>query len=567
MVIKFQPSELNVQHRKKTSKEVLLNIIQYLVLFAIMILMGGHENTHPHTETNNIDYYLQQSQDLLKIQSNTFLNDSSIDSISNVNMQLEKLVSVLYSDRDYQSIWTINLTTTPNFNVLLNLLEDSKYYGFPKDYFKLNLLHELKSNLELRNSGNNDLQDRIALETQASKSALLLMIYLNQGILTNSRDSIYYSYIKSLPKIFNASIAENNLQHVILSLQPQIHAYKSLLHSAPDFIDMLAEINSQSVDSSRSDSLWSKAFYYARIIEKPCFDTLASKEMAISSFQKIYKLPIDSALNDTTSKVLCKLLEYRYYQLCLNFDRLRKLTKANETCLFVNIPEYQLHVYENYEFKDSYNIIVGKSKSETPVLSSAIEKIITNPFWTIPHSIVQNEMLTKIRTDSTYLKRNGYYIINNREALVATDSIKWDNSNPLGNKYWIRQHNKKGNALGQIKFIFPNEHSVYLHDTPSKRLFKRKNRAYSHGCIRLENPQKLAQYLANKYYSRKDSVNINSLISTKNRTIIKLDTPVNIYVQYITNSTDDGGLLHFHKDIYKKDMEAVQELFSVEITI
>ena len=168
-------------------------------------------------------------------------------------------------------------------------------------------------------------------------------------------------------------------------------------------------------------------------------------------------------------------------------------------------------------------------------------------------------MLNKIRRDSTYLKRNGFFIINWREEIVDESEINWNNNDPLGNRYWIRQINSKSNALGQVKFIFPNDYSVYLHDTPSKRLFSEEKRAYSHGCIRLENPDKLAQYLTQKDNSR--SENFNNLLSTSERQVIDLSKKVDIHIQYITCSTFEDNDLVFYNDIYKLDQDELKVVF------
>jgi murein L,D-transpeptidase YcbB/YkuD len=133
---------------------------------------------------------------------------------------------------------------------------------------------------------------------------------------------------------------------------------------------------------------------------------------------------------------------------------------------------------------------------------------------------------------------------------------------PLGNKYWIRQKYGRGNALGQVKFLFPNNYRVYLHDTPSKKLFKRSYRAYSHGCVRIENPAKLAQYLIDNYTSSSNhKKNINSIIRTRKRNVIELPIGVPIHIQYLTCMGNDNGEMVFYPDIYKRDEAQIKELF------
>jgi murein L,D-transpeptidase YcbB/YkuD len=209
--------------------------------------------------------------------------------------------------------------------------------------------------------------------------------------------------------------------------------------------------------------------------------------------------------------------------------------------------------------KESFNVIVGKKRTPTPVFSSSIEKVIANPYWTVPRSITF-EMLHKIRKDSTYLARNGFFVINGREEVVDPSVIDWNSDDPLGKRYWLRQINSKYNALGQIKFIFPNDYSVYLHDTQSKSLFRHKNRMFSHGCVRLENPDKLAQYLTSTY-THQSNQNIEHLLSNSAREEINLSEKVKIHIQYITCSATENTDLIFYNDIYNLDQKELKEVF------
>jgi len=257
--------------------------------------------------------------------------------------------------------------------------------------------------------------------------------------------------------------------------------------------------------------------------------------------------------------VLVNLIDQRYYQACLNVNRLRKLNQTGNNYLFVNIPSFKLHVIESKQIKEVFNVVVGKKQTPTPVLSSSIERVVANPYWTVPKSIANNEMLYKIRKDSTYLKKHGYYIINNYEETVDESLINWNDSDPLGNKYWIRQTNSRANALGQVKFLFPNEYSVYLHDTPSKSLFKNQYRAYSHGCVRLENPDKLAQYLTDKFNAEK--VDMKSLISQSEHQVIDLSEKIDIHIQYITSLGNENNEIEFYNDIYDLDKNELNSVF------
>lgn len=559
-------SELPNQPKHQKFRKLLSSAAQVLVLLGIMILVAGHENVNPYLGESHIDFYAQKSQELIKIQSRSLFIESPIDSVDDIALHVNQLVADLYKAREYKPIWTINYNTTTPFNSLIEVLDSSSYYGFPEDYFNLSLLKKYYKNVELISTENEDINKRIDLEMQASRSAILLMIYLNQGVIARNSDSNYYKFIKEIPYLLNASIQKDDLKNAIANIQPDITAYANLQKSSPAFISLVNQLKSYEL-SKISDSALSKAFYYAGAIQKTEFDSLTTKKNVVEIFQKNYKLPISGVYDNSTHLKLLSILQYRFYQVCLNFDRLRKLNNTSKDYLFVNIPEFKLHVVENQELKEQYNVIVGKSKTPTPTLSSKVQKIVANPYWTVPRSIANNEMLGKIRKDSTYLARNGYFIINNREEAVNSKLIDWSESDPLTNQFWIRQKNSRRNALGQVKFLFPNKYNVYLHDTPSKRLFSKEKRAYSHGCVRLENPDKLAQYLTGKLMNQEVEINVNSAIKSSKRTVIELENNIAIHIQYITCLGDETGTLRFFNDIYKKDSRDINSLFPVDIAM
>jgi murein L,D-transpeptidase YcbB/YkuD len=207
-------------------------------------------------------------------------------------------------------------------------------------------------------------------------------------------------------------------------------------------------------------------------------------------------------------------------------------------------------------------VIVGKKYTPTPLLESRIERIIANPYWTVPKSITFNEFIPRIKKDSLYLQKHGYSVIDNFENPVEASKIDWNNARRGEFNYWIRQPNGSNNALGAVKFLFPNQYSVYLHDTPSKKLFGRKVRAFSHGCIRVQNPEKLAQSILEDYTQNKngEKVDLMNIISKKDREELKLDKALPLYIRYYTCTADTLGNIYYHPDIYNKDKGSIEEI-------
>ncbi len=561
-------SELPNNHPKyQKLRKIISSATQVIVLTGIMILVAGHESINPYAGKSHIDFYFGKSQELIKIQSASLFLECAIDSVDDIAQQVNQLVADLYKVREYKPIWTKNYSTTKPFSSLIDFLDSASYYGFPEDYFNLSLLRKYEQNIKLISSENEDITKRIELEIQASRSAILLLIYLNQGIISNNRDSSYYNFIKEIPELLYTSIQKGEFKNTLVNIQPKIAAYRNLRESTPSFISLVTHIEQENRQNI-NDSILSRALYYTGISNEFEFDSINTKETLLEKFQREYKLTITGTYDSLTHHKLSSVLNYRYYQVCLNFDRLRKLNNTSADYLMVNIPEFKLHVIENQKLKEQYNVIVGKTKTPTPSLSSNVEKIVANPYWTVPRSIANNEMLWKIRKDSTYLARNGYFVINNREEIVEAESVDWTESDPLTNKLWIRQKNSHRNALGQVKFLFPNKYNVYLHDTPSKRLFSKEKRAYSHGCIRVQNPDKLARYLAEKLIPQEnDSIDMHNIIKSSKRTVLELENTMAIHIQYITCLGDETGILRFFNDIYKKDSKDINSLFPVDIAM
>ena len=182
-------------------------------------------------------------------------------------------------------------------------------------------------------------------------------------------------------------------------------------------------------------------------------------------------------------------------------------------------------------------IVVGSVSNKTVIFDDELTHVVFSPYWNVPQSIVRNEILPKMRSSSTYLRRNGY------------EKTGTENGLPV-----IRQKPGPGNSLGLVKFVFPNNHNIYFHDTPQKSLFEFPKRTFSHGCIRLEEPAKLAEYLL-----RNDpdwnATKIRSAMNAGQEQWVKLDVPVAVSLTYYTAWVDNEGVLNFRQDVYGLDKE------------
>jgi len=222
--------------------------------------------------------------------------------------------------------------------------------------------------------------------------------------------------------------------------------------------------------------------------------------------------------------------------------------------VIVNVPEFVVRVVENGSAVHETRVVVGKPTNRTPTFSSAISYLIVNPYWNVPTSIVSKEMLPEIQADPYgYFARQGYQVfarVGGKMRRVDPSQINWYSVNPRSVQ--IRQGPGDDNALGRIKFMFPNQHSVYLHDTPSKRLFERDSRAFSHGCVRVQDPLDFADVILSRAAPAWNSGRLEKLYGGPERRV-NLDAPVPIHLAYFTTIAATDGALRQFEDIYGYD--------------
>jgi murein L,D-transpeptidase YcbB/YkuD len=242
----------------------------------------------------------------------------------------------------------------------------------------------------------------------------------------------------------------------------------------------------------------------------------------------------------------------------LNIDRIKSLPDQPENrYIMVNIPDFRLYYKENGQQKLTMRVIVGDKTHHTPIFSNKVSFIVLNPYWLIPDSIVQKEMIPKMLKNPKYLEERGYEVRKDyRFSRPPIDTSKIDWARVLRNgqtkKYKFMQPPGPKNALGKIKFKFPNRFAVYLHDTPTKKLFNKGRRAFSHGCIRIAEPRALLATFA----KHERSVNYNSakrILRGKEKKQLNLSEHVPVHIVYLTAWINTDGLLHYRSDVYNYD--------------
>ncbi len=546
---------------------LLIYPLRTIVLVEILIISTSYQSENSCINKISSEQYLPVFKTNLSLRL-AHINDSIAAEVNSHRLENSELIQRFYTLNGYKPVWTTNFNLTGDSREVINLIERARYYGLDKNYYNIKLIEKIKTALRSCSINSENIRIRQDFELLLTDASFKLMIHLNKGIDYSDTASSTVNYINSLPEYLLNSINKRNLAKGILSLQPKHADYIRLQSALEQYLNKV-NLNDNNIDltDAESESVKARA-KVARVLinfgylPESSADNDTIYKAALKSFQKFHGLESNGKLDNNTKKALSRSTLYRYYQIALNLNRFRNEQDPGEDFIYVNIPAYKLKVFEESKVRKVFNVIVGKPWTPTPVMSSRIERIITNPFWNVPKRITLNEILPRIKKDSSYLKKNRFKLLNGNLEITKYSDINWDNVNTDNFNYYIRQDASKSNALGIIKFLFPNPYHIYLHDTPSKKLFSKNIRAFSHGCVRLQNPDQLAEYIISTYIENQDNINIKSLLENGIHKEIEINNPLNIHVRYHTCEADDQNNIYFYKDIYSKDSKQIEELFN-----
>ncbi len=524
--------------------------------------------------------------------SSVYANKQSkelINTLETLTLPMMHEVNQVYQSRDYKLIWSDGVEYNDRAHQLRKVIRNARKLGLnPTDYDLEIIEYFLDTKIEdPRIVSKSDVTlthayIRLAANIDQHKYQGISQLDVNYGLLedpifindvfdSNYKIAKHTSVTKGTDTAYDLKkpIAAEHHEIEVHAKQSNQDHYSKLLSAIEKFRsanDNFEPIKlpkkslaigdiSEEIAKTRK-RLYQLGDYNNSDLDNSIFDE--SLALAINSFQLRHGLQADGILGRRTVREINKSMASRANQLAINLERARQLSLLqDDRYILVNVPEYKLYVIENGQTTYESKVIVGKKKNKTPVLSSVISEFVLNPYWNIPKSITRNEIIPKLQQDPDYLVRNDMKVItrlNNRNLFLNPYEVDWLNVDVDEAPLRIRQDPGKKNALGRIKFVFPNNYSVYLHDTPSRKLFDRNTRALSHGCVRVENPLKLAEVLlqgsptwtAEELYKH----------ANRNKTkVIKLENPIPVHITYMTAWVDDLGITQFRPDIYKRDSQ------------
>ena len=295
-------------------------------------------------------------------------------------------------------------------------------------------------------------------------------------------------------------------------------------------------------DSSATIAAIKQRLYTLGDLEKNDSSKTFTKTMteAVKKYQRRYGLTEDGIIGTSLLHEINRPVGERIRQILINMERMRWVPAEPTTDYFlVNIPEFRLHVYEKGKLAWSMKVVVGSTAHNTVIFNGDMKYVVFSPYWNVPPSIIKNEIMPGIEQHKNYL---------------ADHNMEWNNGN-------VRQKPGPRNSLGLVKFLFPNSYNIYLHDTPSKSLFNENARAFSHGCIRLAEPKKLAQYVL-----RNDTAwtaeKITAAMNSGKEKYVTLTKTIPVFIGYFTAFVNSKGELNFRDDVYGHDEKMAKHLFA-----
>lgn len=291
-------------------------------------------------------------------------------------------------------------------------------------------------------------------------------------------------------------------------------------------------------------------------------------ENGIKHFQYRHGLEEDGVVGKNTLYNLNIPVEERIRQIWINLEKAKWIPENNDAQhVWVNIPSYRLKYYKNGQLIEQQRVVVGAKRSPTPIFSSYISNIVINPYWNVPISIAKDEIAPKLSENSQYLLDKNYEVLNgwqNQQVIDSAGNLDWKNPS-IHRNFRIRQKPGPGNALGIVKFNMPNNWSIYLHDTPSKSTFLREKRAYSHGCIRLHQPVRLAQKVLGVTPNSIEEEKLNEKFAKGKTNTVFINDDIAVRIIYLTAEVDDNNKLMLFEDVYRLDAALDKKLQSILI--
>ncbi|MFD2515609.1 murein L,D-transpeptidase [Pontibacter locisalis] len=509
----------------------------------------------------------------------------------------EEWMFKFYGDRDYSLAWFRENELVPETERFLTVIDKAAKEGLdPKKYRIVDInkmLQEYKA-LPSQDSARLELQQKIDLALTASYFNYASDFYRGR-VNPRSQNAVKWDVKKNkikLHKALQTILQERESTYPYYEFEALHAGYVKLRDALQEYRELQERGGWTKVELAKKKMLQkgdtAKAVVQIRQRLNPdqkydvndkrlqLFDE--DLQSQVKKFQLLHGLKEDGVVGGNTLAIMNVPVEDRINQIMINMERWRWIPKRmvpkslDQKYIWVNIPEYKMYIYEDpdndpeaeREYKEVMNmrVIVGKTMNSTPIFSDKLEYVVMAPYWNVPNSIVEKEIKPNILKNSNWLASQNMEVVTKEKnpKQVSPYSIDWAGVTEKNFPYMVRQRPGPDNSLGMIKFLFPNEYAVYLHDTPADALFSQNDRDFSHGCVRVEKPVELAKYIL-RDMPEWDETRIRQTMKEGEEKWVTLPKRVQVYLVYFTSWVDDQGNVHFREDLYGHDKKLQKEYF------
>lgn len=488
---------------------------------------------------------------------------------------------LFYERRAYEPAWVLNGTVTPLVDELLSSIRSADSQGLRSTDYHLRRIETVVKKLHRGTEPGYRLDYGLLvdLELLCTDAFLIYGSHLLSGrVDPHTIDVEWYANRREadLAGILQSAIEQNSVDSILNTLLPPQTGYALLVRALADYRQLEQNGGWDSIPAGpgmKPGSQGERVLFLRRRLERtgdlrtsPLGDSSAydaSLEVAVIAFQRRHGLKADGIVGPVTLATLNVPVEERIIQIITNLERWRWLPQnLGQRHLLVNIANFELDAIKEDSTIVSMRVIVGKSYRRTPVFSDRITYMVLNPSWNVPHLIAVQDILPLARVNPNYLAENDFELITGwgtDMTIVDPISVDWTDVSDKRFNYRLRQKSGSKNALGSIKFMFPNQFDVYLHDTPARGLFAREKRDFSSGCIRVEDPMAVAEFLLEGDHQW-TMMRLKSQLAAGQEQTIRIQKPVPIHILYWTAWVTPDGIVHFRDDIYDRDKPLITAL-------
>ncbi len=487
--------------------------------------------------------------------------------INNEYLLSGKSLQAFYLNRNYTSAWFDHNTLSNNGFEMLDLIRQAGLHGLQPEDYHLFLIQAYAGKF-LCNFKPADPVEKMNLDLLLTDAFILLGSHLHYGKVNPEIDGFSLNLQRKDPELrlelkLESALDSNNLSGILNSLAPGSRAYQlmkenisffSSLNNQP-WPEIVTHLPVKPGESSQELPMIRKRLILLKYNLSDSTSVIFDDELVkqVKLFQKDWGLNSDGVIGKTTLADLNCTPEKLISQLKVNMERFRwHPVNLPGKRIVVNIADFRLNMINGTDTLISMKAIVGKEPRETPVFNDRLTYIVFNPRWTVPETILKFDVIPELLKGPDYLEKKNMKLIRPDGSELSYSDVDWSKISKNHFPYSVRQESGPANSLGRVKFMFPNTYGVYIHDTPSRELFNRDNRAFSSGCVRVENPFDLAVLLLSGSQDWPPE-KIRKAIQQDKEVAVRLKTPVDVELIYLTAWVDGSDRIQFRNDVYGKD--------------